>query len=483
MIDAPMSEATVKIMRRRTLPKTVSGGNFLSYLLPSFILFTLGSIFHFLAYSNLEALAVGITFLLLGGVILRITRLGGLYELKAFLLIFSICWFWAGVAAIYAAFFNDTGQLDSDAWSFYTLASKKASGLTIEELSVMTEGSAAVALWRAVYDLFASFGFDKGRYIGITVNVFLVSVTGVIAVKIVKEVIGHDAARLNRLIFLFSLCGLFWLFAAIHLRDAAVLFAVTSLVYFWVRYLARPQITNLIWLVVASLTAFAFLGFLRHEFLFVPLAMLGAGSAPIWFDSSTRGARRIWIYAVALLVISVFSYGFLTLEFEIVNTLTSSYEGYRDPDATSLGNQFIVNAPLPLRLTLGSAYLYIFPIPFWGGFQFESAYSLFKSFNAIYMYVVTPLFSLAMLRIARRKVLRTPPVIFLLIVVIGFTAAIAGTSLETRHFGAFLVPILVLATLPDLTNRQDKAAFRILVLIFVSLMMSAHFLWALLKFL
>ena len=453
----------------------------------SSFLLSVGSLLNIFAYSSLEPLLIAILFYFLGNFLLNvITSMGGIYERKMFRMVFSVCWFMAGIAAIYANYLNDPSQNTLDAVSFFNLASEGVRGLTLADLKGISEGSGVIVVWRSIYDFFSSIGFEKGRYIGILVNVFSVALSGVIAIKIAKQIFGNDAPRLNRLILLFSLSGLFWLFAAIHIRDAVVLLGMTSLIYFWVRYLAKPQLINLVLLISASVLGFAFFGFLRTEFVFVPLAMLIAGLAASLFYAKVKGTRKIAIYTFTFLGIVMAGFLYVAHD-DLFVMLQGGYGGYlegalqRNP-GDSLGNRFITTTPLPLRLILGSAYLFVFPIPFWSGFQLESAYHLFKSFNVLFFYAVTPLFALALLRIYQVKALRSSPVMFLLFLVIGFAFSIAGTSLETRHFGVFQVPLFVLATLPDLTVIRDRVAYKKLLFTFLAMMGMVHLAWFGLKF-
>src|SRR3990172_1704575 len=62
-------------------------------------MFCLAGILQLFAYQNLEAPLVGLIVLLIGGLVFSPRSwLGGRHELIAFLLFFSICYFWAGVA-------------------------------------------------------------------------------------------------------------------------------------------------------------------------------------------------------------------------------------------------------------------------------------------------------------------------------------------------------------------------------------------------
>ncbi|MCH7535820.1 MAG: hypothetical protein IH948_08790 [Bacteroidetes bacterium] len=141
----------------------------------------------------------------------------------------------------------------------------------------------------------------------------------------------------------------------------------------------------------------------------------------------------------------------------------------------------IVNQPMPIRLPLGSVYLFVFPIPFWSGFQFESAYQLFKSFNVIYFYFVIPLLILAFRRLWKDKSSGSPAMLFMAFVTIGFTLAVAGTSLETRHLGAFFAPVFVLALSPDMRLNIVRQNYRQLLYAFLGSVCLVHYLWLVIK--
>ncbi len=457
----------------------------------SILLLAIGCGVNAFIYSSIEPVLVGGIIFLLGVSIIQIPKIGGTFELQSFTLMFSVCWFWAGVAAIYANMLNDPSQNLKDAANFYRLVSSgDASGKNVEEIRYITEGAGVVVVWRSFYNFFAWLGIDKGRYIGITINVFFVSLTSVVGVKIMRLLFGNDRIRIYRFIIIFSFCGIFWLFASIHIRDAAILLSVSLLILFWVRFLTKPSVINLLQLVVVTIISFSLFELLRAEFKFVPLAMILAGMSALVFGKVSQRANRelIYISIAAALVISVFL--LIEMHSSVLDALTSGHDFYSGQPGNSLhysnkslGARFIVNTPLPIRLTLGSAYLFVYPIPFWGGFQLESVYHLMKSFQAIYMYAIAPLFTLASWRLIHKTRLRTAPILFLFILSIGFILSIAYTSLETRHFGAFLLPILILATLPNITQHAERVAYMRLLKIFLLIMFLVHMIWIVIKFL
>ncbi len=472
------------------LTSTASGAS--SYLLPSLALLAMGCLLHIGAYESLEPVGVGIISYIAGLWLLRISFVGGVFERVGYRLVFSICWFWAGISAVYANIFNDALQNTRDAAMFFALARQGDTGLLLEDILGLGEGSLAVFTWMRVYDLFAALGFDRGRYIGVTFNVLLVSMTGVLGVKMVKLLFGVDPLRINRFILLFSLCGLFWMFASIHIRDAATLFAVSALMFFWVRYLAVPHLYNLMWLVAASIVALPTFGFLRKEFAFVPIAMLAVGLVAVLLGNSSKGGRRLWIYVIAVFGIIVFTIILASPDLQLLDALVddilvANKEHYTEvsageSDASSLGYRLVVSAPLAVRLVLGSAYLLIMPIPVWHGFQLENAYDLFLSFYALFMYALIPLLGLAVYRMAQYKELRTAPLLFLLFIIVGFTLSIAGTSVEQRHLGSFFSAFVLLATVPDLNDRVDRRAYSLMLQIFLGVMIFLHVLRVPLKF-
>lgn len=449
-------------------------------------LFSIGAFFLIFAYLSFLPLLAASLFFGATYLLLFVPKLGGSYERKIFTRVFAMGIVASGVAAIYANYFLDAGQLYSDPASFFDMASRHYRDLSLIELQVMHEGSLAILIWGWAYDAFAAFGFPRERYVGILVNVTVVGLSGVVALKITRMVYGYDPERFRRLIILFSSCGLFWLFAGIHLRGSVVLLSVTVLAYSWLYFLDKPTFGwRLAQLVIFSLLSSLSFGFLRSEFIFVPIAMALAGITALIFGRKHRKNRLV---PYALVLLGLAAAGVLLAAFGegIQYALLSGKEDYKDHIAAqhssdSLGVALVINQPMPVRLVLGSIYLFVFPIPFWSGFQLESAYNLFKSFNAVFFYFFLPLLVLALRKIWKDKHQRTPAMMFILFLSIGFTLAIAGTSLETRHFGAFLAPIFVLALLPDFSSPIVRRNYKKLLIFMVNGVLLVHLAWAALK--
>lgn len=450
------------------------------------LFFYLGALINVFSYLSLAPVIVAAIFYLTSYSLLVLTQLGGAPEKRMFSRVFSVGFLMAGIAAVYANQFLDEGQLFSDPAGFFDMASSKSVGMSLIEIQIFHEGALGIILWRAVYDFFAALGFEKARYIGITVNVTVVALTGVIAVKCARHIFGNDEYRFRRLTLLVAACGLFWLFAGIHMRDSVILFAVTVLSYAWIYFLAKPDLGRRLGIIViSSFTAAAFIGFLRGEFVFVPFAMAAAAIAALLVGRVER-RRRLVVYGLMLVGSTVVTLLAMTFASEIVLIMDRGQTLYSDHaaeqhGADSLGMALIVNQPAPIRLVLGSIYMFVFPIPFWSGFQLDSVSALFKSANVIYLYFVLPLLLIALRQLKRDKATRSPALLFMVFLSLGFTLAIAGTSLETRHFGAFFIPVLLLATLPDLRISILQQQYKSFVYIILTGVLVVHLAWIAIK--
>ena len=418
--------------------------------------------------------------------LLLLTPLGGTFERRMFVTAFAVSWFMSGVAALYAEKLGDPSQLVSDASTFHELASSRIANLTVDDLRVLTEGAGAVYAWRKIYEFADALGFGRERHVGILVNILAVSLAGVLMVKIARDLYGSDRGRHARLVLMFCACGLYWLFASVHLRDGVILLGIAAMLLFWVRYLVHKRTSDLVQLGVATALGLAFFGLLRTEFVIIPLAMLLAGLvAMVLFDRS-RGARRLVVYGLAIVALSVvIAVGAARLD-EFLTLASRGFEGYsslamKEAQADSLGYRYITIAPIPLRIVLGSLYLFIFPVPFWAGFQLVSAYNLFKSCNVLFLYLFTPLLAYAVWSQIRHAGRRSPASMFLLFVSVGCTAAIAGTSLETRHFGVFLPAMMLVAISPPLHEPETARVVRKLTYVYLGFVALLHLAWAAVK--
>jgi hypothetical protein len=449
------------------------------------VIWFIGTALNLAAYMDANCVIAGLVMYALGGLLVFITSRQHLaLQFAVYSRLFAIGWLMAGIGAIYAEVFRDPLQLGSDAATFFELARSDTRGLPLEDLGLLTESAGAVFTWRAAYESFAAFGFERSRYIGLLVNVVIVAFSGIVALRCALLMYGFDVPRLRRMQVFVAGCGLFWLFSAIHLRDGFVLLVAALSVQLWLQFLRKPGTARLLWLLLLSLPLYAAFAVLRPEFVYLPALMcigalvaLGlsrAGHSPALAAAVIIGgalaAAGSW-YLLGESFLAVFQRG------------TEAYSDLAavEASADSLGMKLVMNQPAPIRLVLGSAQLFTMPIPFWMGFQTGNAAVFFKSMNAIFFYGFTPLVVLAAWRVIGRRELRTPINLFLLISFAACTAAIALTSLESRHFGAFLVPGFCLALVPALDGARDGAAYRLLLQLYLTAVALVHIAWLIIK--
>ena len=143
----------------------------------------------------------------------------------------------------------------------------------------------------------------------------------------------------------------------------------------------------------------------------------------------------------------------------------------------SLGYEFVISQPLPIKLLLGSILLFVMPIPFWSGIEMNSIYFLFKSFNAVYFYFIIPLLFLSFFNFLSFKSLRNTENYFLLFCILGFTSVVVLTSSENRHIGSFLPLFLLFALIPAFKKRIEIRNYTTLLLLFLSFILLVHSAW------
>lgn len=451
------------------------------------LLFLLGALLNLFSYGSIEPIAAAAAFYLVTLTLLSIPMLGGKPERHMFSRVFCVGFLMAGVAAVYAIHFQDPSQLRGDAAGFHYMATVGSKGLTLEEIQPIFEGALVIVVWRSVYDFFHGLGFKKGPYIGMSINITAVALSGVCGIKMVRQIFGEDSYRFRRITQLVASCGLFWLFAAVHLRDSVVLLAMTLLALAWLQFLAKPDFGwRLLVVIFWNLLAYAFFDFLRGEFLFVPVAMALAAIGALYV-SRVAPDRQPTVYGVMIVGGILVFFLLDSFAIDIQDTLEIgrlAYGGLTEQthSSDSLGLSLIVNQPVPIRMILGSIYLCVFPIPFWGGLQLESVYHFFKSANAMFFFFVLPMLAVAVMELYLNKNLRVPKLVFPLFLTGGFTVAIAVTSLESRHFGSFLMPMFAFATLPDLRDPRVRKSFETKLVVMLSAVAAVHLLWMALKF-
>lgn len=447
--------------------------------------FGMGCVLNGVAYQTFEAAMVGVAVFGIGAGFLFLLGLFRGPELLAYHRMVASSWLAAGLAAIYANMWDDSTQNFSDAAIFYQLSSTGSEGLSLAELATLTEGSLMVWVWRAAYAGVRELGLAQGRYIGVCVNVLCVAFSAVGAVCMVRHALGYDLKRLRRVANLCACCGLFWLFAAIHVRDSMVLLSVTVLSSLWVRFLSKPSSLNLAWVCLATVAGTFVMFYLRAEFRFLPAALgMAATLSRLLFTSAGSSMRMLESWLLFLAILAALASAVVFRD-SLLPTIVRAYDDYRDlalgiASDSSMGAR-LVSAPIPLRLLFGSAYILLFPIPMTNAYYLASAYHVFKSFHALFSYAMLPLLAMAIMNMWKVKALRSPSLMFLLFSCSGALLATAGTSLETRHWGAFLALVLALCAVPDFSVKAERSFYTRLCGLFLLLIMGLHLMWMLLK--
>lgn len=451
------------------------------------LIFFAGSLINIYAYSSLLPLLLAPIFLFFGRLTLWFLRANSVFERKILLRTFSTGWLMAGIAAIYCNIFLDVQQIHLDAGVFYNLTtSGETEQFSFLQIQALYENALSIVIWRELYNSVAALGLERGRYIGVLLNVLIMAFTGVIAIRMCQRIYGGDLKRSRLMVVFFSFCGLFWMFSAIHIRDAMVLFSITALVSVWVKFLIKPSFgLNFLSTIMATLVGTLVFGFLRREFIFVPGALLCAGVMALMLSNDFRSNRRVVLALATCILVAITAlaanYGELVILALNDGNATYSSLSELESSSSSLGMRLIYEQPFLIRLLIGVIYIFIFPVPFWFGFQLQSAYQLFKSLNVLFFYAFIPLLLIALGEIFKKGRRCSQVQLFLAIVSIGFTMAIAGTSLENRHFGAFLVPIFLLALSPNLADRKILRKYRRLLMIMLIGVFGIHILWLFIK--
>lgn len=463
--------------------------------------FTLG-----LSYSSVEPVLVLAILLAIGLGLLFLPRVGGAAERRAFLITFAIGAFWSGIAAIYANQFGDFFQRESDPAFYYELASTWATGNHVFAQTGIVDSTGPILVWHYIYEFCRAVGLADARYIGIAVNTFFVAATAVVGIKCARLIDDGEGRRSRLYGLMFACTPIFWMYAALFMREAMIFFCLTLLLLFWIILLARPSHLRLALLFGASTVAYFSFVYLRGEFVLLPIAMLMAGGLALLLatpHSGTGTSHRAYGISILVFTAVLYWHPFLLERggewFGFLWQLSEAQDKYAElarpkidgprpgPDFLgggegSLGYDLIINQPDYIRILLGSVYVWVFPIPFWVGFQLESFYHLVKSFHVLYNYLFIPAVAVAIWNAARTFFhQRSALVLFLIFCLAGFTASIAVTSIETRHLGTFMPMFLLLAVTPDWSLAGNRLIYRnFTVLMFVGVIF-VHAAWLVLR--
>lgn len=406
-------------------------------------------------------------------------------EFTSFIFFFSVGLFWIAVSSFFRIYLFDYSQNTSDAYFFYQRATDLKSKESINELILLTEGSLAVYSWRLIYGLTSYFGFESTPFYGILFNNLILSFTAVVGVKTSNIIFNNDTGRAKRFIIYFCSCGIFWLAASVHMRDAFIIFLTTVLFYFAVKQMQKNTTKNK--LIFFGITIFftILFPFLRTEFYFIPAFIVFCTFLP-----SLLLQRKKFIIYIPFIILFVFIIIIISnlglFDFNLIEVLNRGKLGYQEEiDATanagSLGVKLVIDQHPLVRLLVGSVYLQIYPIPFWYGFKTDTIYDFYKSINLFFLWgilasIYVSLKEVSIYTLTIKKILFFSLFIYLLMVF-----AISMSSLETRHLGCFFVPLIIIACAPDYTTKVNIKRFKVAVISILSFILLIHISWGVLK--
>ena len=408
--------------------------------------------------------------------------------IQAFVVIYGALMLWTGVAHVYAVFLDDYLQNASDASTFFELSRAASVKQTLEDLRIDTVGGLSVYVARPIYSFFRNMGFPAEAYIGTLWNTMLVAMCGAVMYAQVPSILIDNPRRAQRF-FIVAYCtsGLIGMFGGLHLRDSYSLTMSTLLAVFWVRFLFKGNAGSVIRLMLIVIGTSFVATDIRNQSAYQVLGICLIGG----FVAFLRRISLIWVLLGALLVLFLLP---LTVNFaenvgrddiELMQARRDAY-GMAADSSSSLANRFVIGVPAPIRVVTGSIYVHIFPIPFWTGYNEESAYYLFKIFQAVWNFLLIPSFILGVWKLGSDMQKKVPGVqlgLFCLCAYLAGIGAVALTSLETRHQGQFLPLFIVVASIGWIqwqtvwVQRRRKIS-----LLFASGLAVGYLVWAALKF-
>lgn len=389
-----------------------------------------------------------------------------------------------GISSVFLIVLGDAEQSSGVPGVFFdSIAESKYKGWSLEMFSGVSTGGIVILIWQAVTDLFEGLGFPRERYVGLMVNNIFVSFACVVGVKIVRLVYGEGWERLRVFIRVMPLCGIFWLFSGIYMRDSFGLLLIAILLFGWTWYVSRSTwFRDSYRVILLSVILAPLLFYTRWEWALLPVAAGLAASASIYIGgeaSRLPGKASALIFIVSGIIIFIYFGGFAVLETGYLNYKTL-VDWESDPN--SLGRSLIVDQNIFVRGVFGILYLFYQPIPFWAGFLTDSAYHWFKSWNAIFSYFLSPMLLLSIKELSKTNIRLDRRVSFLIFFSVGVGFASAVSSLESRHFGPLYIPIGVLAMAWVGRSRRWREDYLKLLGAVLCVVFLVHITWFFLKF-
>jgi len=445
----------------------------------NYILVAVSLIINFIAESSLLPVLIAYIFFLFSTILIYILGFKRIDEFYFYTRLFIFYYIVVGLSSLYRNYLNDP---QGDGFGFYMMA-EQYSHVSLFDMIFITEGSLAVYFWGKLITLFKFLEIELNICYLINLNTIIVAIAGLYTLRITRNIYGEDVFHYKLLLYMFSCCGLFWLFSSTLHRDCFVLLFVILLIHFNVVYLKFRNFKNIINIIIYTIIFSLLLFALRKEFIYLPSFLFLLSSLILLFSNSIGLYKKIFLtlmFSFIFMTVCIFAVN------DIINVLYNGYENYKvalleRSSSSSLGSDLILRQPFYIRFVIGTIYLYIFPLPFWSGLDLPSAYHLFKSLNVLFMYTVLPLFILGLSNYLFKKNNKNLIIMFLFLTLSFFSFVICMTSLETRHLGAFYAPLFILSLNHKIYNKSSRINIFIAVFLFFSLILILHVSWLIFK--
>ncbi len=396
---------------------------------------------------------------------------------------FGICILVAGVAHVYqTTMFGSVFVTGPDVLLWHDL-SKDGFSYSLPIINAPY----AVNVWRAMYELAGQLGLGGGLWVGTLANALLMGIVAVLTVRMVGMLFPDDRRRAKLAARLVLSCGIFWLFGGMLMRDSfAVLIQLAVVMTIVHLLLGRVTLVRLLTHAPLIILAQQLTYGIRLEML-ATFPIMFVLAAVAW-GIQGRGLRRLaplLLVGIAATIVGASVFGWMSFTLQMSQQAYLSVITDLDAGGGGLGYRLVVSQPLPIRVLTGLVYMHLFPIPLWYGFSFSQwDYYWLKSIAAVFIVGVTPLAALGFLRVVRpalKGARGMAALMFLALYWPTMVAAVAATSLESRHVGQFIPALIVLAVVPDLHVPADRRDFRRLAVLWYGGVVLIHLAWLTLR--
>lgn len=419
--------------------------------------------------------------LLLGGLGYGLCRLlfrgsAGAEQRSGYVQMFCAGLLAVAIARTMAVFFDDQLQNASDAHSFFEAAALILRETDIYEVQKVINGWGAVWVWAQAYQFAGYFMAEPTPLVGLAVNCLILALGGALLVDAAKNLrlLAETGPRTAKRLYVW--CFVLWLFASFHLRDGMTVFVTVLTLRLWVWLYGRPTAARLVMTGFGSTALFWAISTLRTESAGIVVAI--AVSGLVGLVARTRGPAGIILALVGVLLLLAAYQVVLVRLLGVVDVLFYYREGYQfDAGEQSLGDRYILRANPFVRTVLGVAYLHVFPVPIWSGYDFGSAYYWFKSAQLAYLVILVAAAVAGAWRLWRAGAAQRGVVILLAGTYVVITWAVGMSSLETRHYAQVLPCLMLLGACSGSPPLEQR-----LRVIYVAGLGAVHVLWVILKF-